>query len=299
MKLLVSFVLALACFGLPGTHGSNNVFNKCLPNTLLVEGDSFGGLLLSPRECQSKCQQDPNCDFFIFFAKSSGGLRKLAKGTCGLRNFHPNERAFSSGNLSGLKNENYRRWTRKTNSVWVGKKIMHVETCDDCFKRCKEDHRCKSVIHSKSIQQCTFNYGTEPLIALALPPQAQISSAQKYSRLDSCVAKCDKMTCPDNNLVKGCNMQYSCAHACKIRDLGVSKWSCERMCNRSYPAPGCNPVVKGHKFELCRTGTNEAGSQDGCPIRPPRPTARNALCAHVWLENDKRIAECVAGCNNY
>ena len=40
----------------------SDVFNKCLANSLLVEGDSFGGLLLSPRECQSKCQQDPNCD---------------------------------------------------------------------------------------------------------------------------------------------------------------------------------------------------------------------------------------------
>ena len=65
------------------------------------------------------------------------------------------------------------------NSVWVGKKIMHVRTCYDCFNRCKRDNRCKSVIHSKGIQQCTFNYGTEPLIALALPPHAQISSAQK------------------------------------------------------------------------------------------------------------------------
>jgi len=169
---------------------------------------------------------------------------------------------------------------------------MHVGTCDDCFKLCKGDYRCKSVIHSKRIGQCTFNYGTEPLTALALPPQAQISSAQKFSRLDSCVAKCDK-TCPDNNLVKGCNMQYSCAHACKIRDLGVSWRSCRSMCHRSYPASGCNPVVRGHKFELC------TGRQDGCPNRPPNPRACNSQCAHVWLENDKRIAECKAGCNSY
>jgi len=288
MKLLVAFVLALTltCFGLPGTHGSNNVFNKCLANSLLVEGDSFGGLLMSPKECQSKCQQDPNCDFFIFFAKYPG------HGTCGLRNFHPNERASSSGNLSGLKYEDYHVWTSTTNSVWVGKRIMHVRTCDDCFKLCKRDYRCKSVIHSKRIQQCTFNYGTEPLTALALPPHAQISSAQKYSRLDSCVAKCDKK-CPDDNLVKGCNMQYSCAHACKIRDLGESKGSCKRMCNRSYPKSGCYPVVRGHKFDLC------TGNQDGCPNRPPNPTACNSQCAHVWLENGKRIAECVAGCNSY
>jgi len=294
MKLLVAFVLALTltCFGLPGTHGSNNVFKTCLANKLLVEADSFGGLLLSPRECQSKCQQDPNCDFFTYFEKYPG------QGTCGLRNFHPTVRAVSPGLLSGLKNEEYSIWTRKPNSVWVGKKIMKVRTCNDCFRRCLRDNRCKSVIHSKTIWQCTFNYGTEPLTALALPRQAQISSAQKFSRLDSCVAKCDK-TCPDNNLVKGCNMQYSCAHACKIRDLGVGNWSCIFGCNRSYPKSGCNPVVRGHKFELCRSGTNEAGNQDGCPNRPPRPTACNSQCAHVWLENDKRIAECVAGCNSY
>ena len=62
-------------------------------------------VLLKPKDTRREPRDFTNFQFFIFFAKYPG------YGTCGLRNFHPNERASSTGNLSGLKNEDYHVWT--------------------------------------------------------------------------------------------------------------------------------------------------------------------------------------------
>ena len=88
---------------------------------------------------------------------------------CGLRNFVPATRAFSLGNLSGLKNEAYTSWTLQLNSVYVGR-LETTETCGQCTTLCQMDPQCKSVIFNGGFQQCSFNYGTGPVQAISLPP---------------------------------------------------------------------------------------------------------------------------------
>ena len=103
--------------------------------------------------------------------------------------------------------------------------------------------------------------------------------------LEQCVDRCSE-TCPDVDLKQGCNMQYSCAHACKIRDLGESKESCKQNCNN----PGsCYPAFNGHQFNLCTS----------CKNRKPHVANPPGQCAHVWKEHQKRIDECESGCSFY
>ena len=113
-----------------------------------------------------------------------------------------------------------------------------------------------------------------------------MGSGDDDGTLESCVAECDK-TCLDNDLKKGCNMQYSCAHACKIRDLGVTEASCKLKCVRNFPGSGCYPVVNGYQFNLCVECKNR-----GELVADPAA----GQCAY---ENQKRIAECASGCTFY
>ena len=100
---------------------------------------------------------------------------------CGLRYFEPTARAFSLGNLSGKRGENYSSWSRNANSVWVAKKTR-THNCQQCSIQCKADPLCKSVIFNKAFEECSFNHGTGPLTARTLPSQFsffRIASAYK------------------------------------------------------------------------------------------------------------------------
>ena len=95
------------------------------------------------------------------------------------------------------------------------------------------------------------------------------------AQMARCVEECDKTECAgDVNPRTGCNQMYSCAHACKIRDLGVAGNHCREMCQRNGQS-GCSPTVRGWQFNLCR-----ACNRAGCSTYPS-------------------IGECVRGCDIY
>ena len=68
-----------------------------------------------------------------------------------------------------LKNEAFTSWTLQLNSVYVGR-LETTETCGQCTTLCQMDPQCKSVIFNGGFKQCSFNYGTEPVQTIALPP---------------------------------------------------------------------------------------------------------------------------------
>ena len=100
--------------------------------------------------------------FFQFFTYNP------ASQICGLRDFGPSARAFSFGNLSGLKNEPLADWTAVQNSVYVGR-LISTRTCTECTKACRFDPKCKSIIHTSVFNQCSFNFGTGPTTIVSLP----------------------------------------------------------------------------------------------------------------------------------
>ena len=94
-------------------------------------------------------------------------------------------------------------------------------------------------------------------------------------QLDRCIEECDKKACSgDVNTRTGCNQMYSCAHACKIRNLGVQENSCRELCQRNGQS-GCSPTVKGWQFNLC------------------------APCQRAGCSTYPSVGECESGCNLY
>jgi len=67
--------------------------------------------------------------------------------------------------------------------------------------------------------------------------------------LEKCVSNC-ALRCPDTDVKHGCNQMFSCAQACKMRDLGLEQDKCNVMCMRNGQS-GCMPTVNGHEYELC------------------------------------------------
>ena len=98
----------------------------------------------------------------------------------------------------------------------------------------------------------------------------------RANKLKTCVDKCSKDVCsPDVDVKNGCNQMYSCAQACKIRDLGMKEYQCKRECDRTGQS-GCSPLVGYYQFDLCRD-CNRRG------------------CSNTW----PTIRECEAGCSYY
>lgn len=98
--------------------------------------------------------------------------------------------------------------------------------------------------------------------------------------LEKCVNNC-ALRCPDTDVEKGCNQMFSCAQACKMRDLGLDQETCNVMCLRNGQS-GCDPVVNGHEFELCG------------PCIPERIDPGTTQCDR-WPTVD----ECQDGCGYY
>jgi len=69
------------------------------------------------------------------------------------------------------------------------------------------------------------------------------------TQLEKCIHNC-ALRCPDTDVKYGCNQMFSCAQACKMRDLGINQENCNIMCMRNGQS-GCTPKVKDHEFELC------------------------------------------------
>jgi len=140
----------------------------CEGNKLIVEGSSF---VPTKEACQRKCQKQRSCKFFTYNLKSC---------TCGLRTFTPGGRAFSFGNVSGLKYESPSQWKSKVNSVYVGK-LVTAYSCSQCSNLCMANSRCRSMIYNNLYKQCSFNYGTGNLRTITLPSNFRrfgISSAK-------------------------------------------------------------------------------------------------------------------------
>jgi len=142
------------CVRIGGTGGTTGC--SCERNKLIVEG---GSPVESMEACQLKCLQRSTCKFFTYNPQSR---------ICGLRTFTPGSRAFSFGNLSGLRNESPSVWREKLNSVYVGK-LVTAYSCQQCSNLCKADSQCKSMIYNNLYKQCSFNYGTGTLRTIALP----------------------------------------------------------------------------------------------------------------------------------
>merc|ERR1719300_2246632 len=122
------------------------------------------------------------------------------------------------------------------------------ESKESCKQNCNNPGPCYPAFNGYQFNLCTSCKNRKPHVAN--PPgqcahvwkehQKRIDECESgcsfYKRkpimegLEPCVEKC-KETCPDDDLKEGCNMQYSCAHACKMRDLGESEASCKQNCN--------------------------------------------------------------------
>ena len=95
--------------------------------------------------------------------------------------------------------------------------------------------------------------------------------------LEACLEECKKSACKtDLDFSKGCNQMFSCSHACKMRDLGVSQDECNQNCERNTGS-GCTTTIKGHTFSLC----------EECNRAACEPT------------NGPTIDECKIGCKKY
>ena len=82
---------------------------------------------------------------------------------------------------------------------------------------------------------------------------------------------------------------FSCAQACKLRDLGQTETVCEEMCQTKGDAwtgnyQGCHETVNGFRFQLCKF----------CRVRYDSPMK----CAQ-WSDIDNRVLECKSGCHYY
>merc|ERR1712183_260844 len=86
--------------------------------------------------------------------------------------------------------------------------------------------------------------------------------------LSKCVTKCTTNSCvPDSSLTRGCNQMFSCAQACNIRDLGISRGECQHLCQRNGQS-GCSPSVEGHTFDLCgECNRHDAGTCSTWPTQ--------------------------------
>ena len=113
----------------------------------------------------------PFLQFFTYNKRSKG---------CGLRNFVPQSRTFSLGNISGLKSESPLKWTGISNSVYVAKSFK-TKTATDCQSICLADEDCKAMIFNALLGRCSLNYGEGPYREIPLGSQSQfgISSCLK------------------------------------------------------------------------------------------------------------------------
>ena len=106
---------------------------------------------------------------------------------------------------------------------------------------------------------------TSVLLCLFLLPQHGCEAATVCSDLDLCMHVCSKTHCAvDEHTRLGCNQMFSCAQACKMRDLGLSVGQCWLQCQRNGQS-GCSPTVLGWQFNLC-VECNRAGP--GCSKYP-------------------------------
>ena len=98
-----------------------------------------------------------------------------------MRNFVPNARSFSLGNISGLKNESPLKWSMVSNSVYVAK-YFKTKTAADCQLICLADNECKAMIYNKLLGQCSLNFGKGPYREIPLGNQSKfgISSCIKH-----------------------------------------------------------------------------------------------------------------------
>ena len=119
----------------------------------------------------------PFLQFFTYNKRSKG---------CGLRNFVPQSRAFSLGNISGLKNESPLIWTKVSNSVYVAKSFK-TNTAADCQTICLADNECKAMIYNKLLGQCSLNLGEGPYREIPLGNQSQFG-------ISSCIKKSESGT---------------------------------------------------------------------------------------------------------
>ena len=91
--------------------------------------------------------------------------------------------------------------------------------------------------------------------------------------MENCLAECDKH-CGHRVMTTGSHQKFSCIHACKFRELGLTKTECKSKCIET----GCSPVVNGFTFDLCR-------SDPVCPDDEKMPKLEHCElgCDSFWI----------------
>jgi len=105
----------------------------------------------------------------------------------------------------------------------------------------------------------------------------QLKKAKTTPPLEECRNSCEKNTCEqDAHNTFSSHEMLSCANACYMRELGVTKDECLRSCDRGGGS-GCSLTFQGVNFELCHSNI------------------RGETCEgfHVY------VADCVVGCTSY
>merc|ERR1712051_816235 len=70
------------------------------------------------------------------------------------------------------------------------------------------------------------------------------------SPLETCLDLCQTSSCQkDRDVQRGCNQMLTCAHGCKLRQLGLKKRACFKKCDRNGQS-GRSLTVKGWTFKL-------------------------------------------------
>ena len=136
-------------------------------------------------------------------------------------------------------------------------------TKQECAKWCRNVQGCIAWTYHTEMAHCWLKSNDDKKIS-----SPWVTGTKTCDALDMCVDKCSKEVCsPDVDEENGCNQMYSCAQACKIRDLGISRRRCKRECDRTGQS-GCSPVVSGFQFALCgpcnRSGCNRWPTIEEC-----------------------------------
>ncbi|XP_066932583.1 putative tyrosinase-like protein tyr-3 [Clytia hemisphaerica] len=133
--------------------------------------------------------------------------------------------------------------------------VSCAPACDVCFHGDK-DWSCSY----KARRGDCIKY---PSLMSTQCPSSCSAQGQEGKRLAGCLNACSEFACAsDTSLQKGCNQMFSCTHACKMRQLGVTVGSCRTKCERNGQS-GCFPNVNGYTFNLCVDC-----SREGCPTYP-------------------------------
>ena len=123
-----------------------------------------------------------------------------------------------------------------------------------------------------------------------MPQKAECNTGCRgyKTALEHCINDCPCKS--DVDVVNGCNQQYSCGHACKMRDLGLDERKCISTCSQSKKKVTCSPRVKGHTFSLCGDCNRKH-----CSEKKPTKAECNKGCRQYRGKSKLRVMNNIKG----